>query len=301
AKYDLLNPVSKLVDEAVGPAQREAKYRGQGRTLDDDEEWWTICEYPELALLNHWIYCELFHHDVDALVDPASAPKQLSLKTRILFLRFCIPDCNDKIERVPQEIVDQVCGYARSPWESSKHGTSLGCFMMIQELLYRSPSPFSSETIMDALDEEADSVDTASDSSTGSQVGPAAVVDDEEPSEPPSVELLLNTILHRPLLAFRLLLPGGEAATKADVELLRAKCDEPSAAERWTDACRSYEDQDVDLVSLGEDSTVRRDREGEVSYRQGPDGPVELRDQSLINTWKWLHIERDCGRIIWDQ
>jgi hypothetical protein len=271
AKYDLLNPISRQVDDSIGPAAREARYTASGRTLDDDAgEWWTIMEYPDLSLLNHWIYCELFHHAVDAAIDILSVRKRLSWKTRVTFMSYCIPDCNNKIIQVSYGIFEQLYGCAHSPWDTVAEGR-LRCFMMIQELLYKEDgSPFCRKAVGRLLAAEGlvkKPQEDARELSWGYSTRPYSSADD----------LLLNTILHKPLLCFRLLLPGGLEATRAEIEDLKQKCGNDVVAKRWSD----IRDLEEDAVSNGEGDEARE--EGNWGRK----------------SWRWESMPHDCKKIIW--
>ena len=98
AKGDLLYPLTKIVDREAG---RE-RYRLEALRKGIDPCTWdglTVCENPEIALLNYWIYCELFHHNVDHFLaqDPLQNSSQpLSNETRLRWLTYCVPDGANK-------------------------------------------------------------------------------------------------------------------------------------------------------------------------------------------------------------
>ena len=79
-KYNLLNRLTRIVDCEAG--REMVRRRGE----DPDDASWPIVREPKLALLNYWIYCELFHHNVDQILCYAarttSQPKPLALDTR---------------------------------------------------------------------------------------------------------------------------------------------------------------------------------------------------------------------------
>ena len=90
-KQELLDPLCQFFEymrfpgilENLGPDAVEDPY-------SEDP----VCEDLETALLNFWIYCDLFHHHVDcAMAGPRKAidmPKPLSLDTRKCFIENCI-------------------------------------------------------------------------------------------------------------------------------------------------------------------------------------------------------------------
>jgi hypothetical protein len=77
---------------------------------DPDNYSWTIVREPDIALLNYWIYCELFHHNVDEILNhstrTSSQPKALDLKTRRRWIAYCMPDINNHRNRYRKEIKD---------------------------------------------------------------------------------------------------------------------------------------------------------------------------------------------------
>ncbi|KAF2096767.1 hypothetical protein NA57DRAFT_78360 [Rhizodiscina lignyota] len=82
AKYELLYPMCRMADEMV--CQFAAAVNGPSR------ESWSDLGFTdfETMFLNHWIYCELFHHNIDAALEVSAAPKQLTMETRINFILF---------------------------------------------------------------------------------------------------------------------------------------------------------------------------------------------------------------------
>jgi len=103
-KYSLLNPLTRTVDVEGGPEM----VREEGN--DPDNYSWTIVRDPDIALLNYWIYCELFHHNVDEILThstrTSSQPKALDLKTRRRWIAYCMPDINNHRNRYWTEIKD---------------------------------------------------------------------------------------------------------------------------------------------------------------------------------------------------
>lgn len=64
-KYSVLNPLTRLVDFEVGPAMV------RNQDMDPAEYGLTICHFPDIAVINHVVYCELFHHYVDEVLASA--------------------------------------------------------------------------------------------------------------------------------------------------------------------------------------------------------------------------------------
>jgi hypothetical protein len=48
--------------------------------------------HPDLCILNHWIYCSLFHHNITAAYRPVHVPALLTAGIRMDYLRYCVPD-----------------------------------------------------------------------------------------------------------------------------------------------------------------------------------------------------------------
>ena len=96
-KYNLLNPLSRIVDIETGPES----VRMYGHDPDDWQ--WTIVDEPDLAFLNYRIYCELFHHDVDQNFS-TSSPQSLDLKTCRRWIAYCTPDINNHRNRHREEL-----------------------------------------------------------------------------------------------------------------------------------------------------------------------------------------------------
>jgi hypothetical protein len=103
-KYSLLNPLSRIIDMEGGPEM----VREEGN--DPDNYSWTIVRDPDIALLNYWIYCELFHHNIDEILNHStrtpSEAKALDLKARRRWVAYCMPDINNHRNRHWKEIND---------------------------------------------------------------------------------------------------------------------------------------------------------------------------------------------------
>ena len=102
-KGDLLYGLTRIIETEVG---RESEPVPQ----------MTVCEEPELALLNYWIYCDLFHHDIDYSYRRLPMPQRIEpLKSAIRgrWLVYCMPDPNNRSRPDHKEletfyILDQV-------------------------------------------------------------------------------------------------------------------------------------------------------------------------------------------------
>ena len=85
-KGDLLYELTRIIETDIG---RES--------MPESAD--TVCEDPELALLNWWIYCDLFHHDIDysyrrSLISQKIAPLKSAIRGR--WLAYCMPDQNNR-------------------------------------------------------------------------------------------------------------------------------------------------------------------------------------------------------------
>lgn len=103
-KYSLLNPLARIVDVEGGVEM----VRAEGK--DPDNYSLTIVREPDIALLNYWIYCELFHHNIDEILNhstrTSSQPKAFDLKTRRRWTTYCMPDFCNRRNRYRKEIKD---------------------------------------------------------------------------------------------------------------------------------------------------------------------------------------------------
>ncbi|KAL9119618.1 MAG: hypothetical protein Q9187_003829 [Circinaria calcarea] len=94
AKGDLLHPLIKMVDREAGHERFKLESLRQGIDLSP---WDCLngCENPEIALLNYWIYCELFHHNVDHFLAQdrlQNSSQPLSNESRLRWFTYCVPD-----------------------------------------------------------------------------------------------------------------------------------------------------------------------------------------------------------------
>ena len=92
-KGDLLYKLTRIIETEAGP--------------QIEPETLTVCNEPELALLNYWIYCELFHHDVDYMYRQQSIPQgtePLKSAIRGRWFAYCMPDRNNKSRPDADEI-----------------------------------------------------------------------------------------------------------------------------------------------------------------------------------------------------
>lgn len=144
--------------------------------------------------------------------------------------------------------------------------------MLIQELLYHEDwTPFSVDAIEDVLLDRTH----VRMGMTRNQGNPRPPVSTRSPAQ----HLLYNTILHRPLLCFRLLLPGGLEATRQEIEELKGACEQPDAGYLWFETliwAREY----ISPVPP-ESETLGVDKAGESIW------------------WRWQSMENDCAQIIW--
>ncbi len=93
AKFEIVNPLSRVLDMECGQGERQ-RYRQDEKVNKPDI--WTICEDVNQTLYNYLIYCELFHHNVDAVLDPSLNIVPLSAKLRLHWVAQCMPDANCK-------------------------------------------------------------------------------------------------------------------------------------------------------------------------------------------------------------
>jgi len=97
AKIDVVNPLSRVLDLECGQGERR-RYRD-----DEDSSVLTVCEDVDQALYNYLIYCELFHHSVDAALDPSLDIVPLSTELRMHWIAQCMPDNNCKASPAGKE------------------------------------------------------------------------------------------------------------------------------------------------------------------------------------------------------
>ena len=100
-KYSLLNPLTRLVDFEAGPAMV------RNQEMDPDTYGLTICQMPDLAVMNFVVYCELFHHYVDNILscpDDPELPRPLEAGIRQRFIAYCLPDHNNHRNRNYQSL-----------------------------------------------------------------------------------------------------------------------------------------------------------------------------------------------------
>ena len=85
-KRDILYELTRIIEtENGGESMPELVY--------------SVCQDPELALLNWWIYCDLFHHDIDysyrrSRISQRIAPLKSAIRGR--WLAYCMPDGNNR-------------------------------------------------------------------------------------------------------------------------------------------------------------------------------------------------------------
>lgn len=79
-KYTVLNPLTKRL-EIENPK-------------DEDEDFLTQLEHPDLCILNYWIYSDLFRHTIEASYRCVDVRAQLTDTIRLDYVKYCIPDEN---------------------------------------------------------------------------------------------------------------------------------------------------------------------------------------------------------------
>ncbi|KAK7044977.1 hypothetical protein R3P38DRAFT_2882002 [Favolaschia claudopus] len=100
-KNDVLNPVNRRLDLAAGPASQS-------------NDFLTVCNDPETALLSWVIYGELFHHSHELTYLPFPRHKPLSSIIRYKWFVYCMPDVNSfdyqsfSKEEIPQFFHDML-------------------------------------------------------------------------------------------------------------------------------------------------------------------------------------------------
>jgi len=103
---EFINPLYRRVDAICG---QEYVRRSARDEAEDEEDLMTICGDVTQSLYSFIIYCELFHHNVDALLDTTILP--LSPRTRRDFLGYCMPDENNferfRTERLEYQVLEQ--------------------------------------------------------------------------------------------------------------------------------------------------------------------------------------------------
>jgi hypothetical protein len=87
AKMDIVNPLSRVLDLECG----RQRYRD-----DEASSSSTFCDDVDQTLYNYLIYCELFHHSVDAALDPSLNIVPLSTELRLHWIEQCMPDSSFK-------------------------------------------------------------------------------------------------------------------------------------------------------------------------------------------------------------
>ena len=132
-KGDLLYGLTRVIETEVG--------RESSRSPAE-----TICQEPELALINYWIYCGLFHHDIDYSYRRSPMPKTIEpLKSAIRgrWFAYCMPDRNNDSRPDREEVqtfylLDQVQMWRDSPL-ILKREWQLAHFWMTGEIIPDAP------------------------------------------------------------------------------------------------------------------------------------------------------------------
>ena len=103
-KAELLDPLSSLLENTCGIS---GKAESLGVSVEacfvcDSQEGAIhrseICSFPSRALLNYWIYIELFHHDLERALagrERAKTMPSLGLQVRQFFWICCLPNRDD--------------------------------------------------------------------------------------------------------------------------------------------------------------------------------------------------------------
>jgi hypothetical protein len=100
AKIEIVNPLSHVLDLECG------------RQRDRDDEAFSFCDDVDQALYNYLIYCELFHHSVDAALDPSLNIVPLSTQLRLHWIEQCMLDRPGyKYERLDYQYMSQSDGF----------------------------------------------------------------------------------------------------------------------------------------------------------------------------------------------
>ncbi|MCJ1374040.1 hypothetical protein MMC20_005270 [Loxospora ochrophaea] len=100
ASLEVINRLYRTLDLECGQGERQ-RMREQAESEapnGDVGDWWqrmTVCEDVARSLYNFWIYCELFHHNVDKASKPDLDIEPLSDETREDWFGYCVPDVNN--------------------------------------------------------------------------------------------------------------------------------------------------------------------------------------------------------------
>jgi len=206
AKYSVFNPLVRTLDFEIGQGQRkrydEHEVRGKmgkryemledGGVKEQDSRL-TVCEDVETALYSYWIYCELFHHNVDACYLPSlphgtDQPKPLSAQMRHHWMFHCMPDLNS---------VGPHCELEPNCEAPAEQGTE---FRLVDFWQFHDSSSWNYSTLFELL------LDKPQD--PGSYYGgPTKGVSQKD-------VLFVRIMEHQGLQTMKLLLPGGLRATE---------------------------------------------------------------------------------------
>ncbi|MCJ1248237.1 hypothetical protein MMC30_005454, partial [Trapelia coarctata] len=95
-KGTLLVPLATIVEADSGRESHRVEAEANGHDYVAEEDSYAVCSDPFGALLNYWIYSELFHHTIDSalagVTDAKELPAPLGAETRRRFVAYCVPD-----------------------------------------------------------------------------------------------------------------------------------------------------------------------------------------------------------------
>lgn len=87
SRFELINPVSDMIDRRAGPQWNATPRFGNGGA---SEAYTVDCE-PLRTMFQFVIYGELFSSTLQSFLDPTAQLPRYDLKTRLEFVRYCIP------------------------------------------------------------------------------------------------------------------------------------------------------------------------------------------------------------------
>ncbi|MCJ1409778.1 hypothetical protein MMC19_003861 [Ptychographa xylographoides] len=131
-KGDLLYPLTRIVEHDCGRESHAREAADAGVEYNAEEDVWTICGHPDLAVLNHWVFCELFHHHVDRTIIGASRAassddpgilEPLSHETRQRFIAYCVPDRTNQYRKDYKQVNEFQLLDQNEMWQSDTFKT----------------------------------------------------------------------------------------------------------------------------------------------------------------------------------
>ena len=87
-RFSIINPVTNIMDQCVGNQWYRTPRYWDGGVSDA----YTIRSDPSASVFHLAIYGELFGPDFESFFDPRTQVRQLSVETRLEFVKYCIPD-----------------------------------------------------------------------------------------------------------------------------------------------------------------------------------------------------------------